>query len=195
MESFEKKVEKLQHLRNILFDYFNMYGKEYGFNEEEIRNTPDRISRMYLQEYFQGIEADPTIILGKTFDTISQDLVIQKDIPFVSVCAHHLVPFIGIAHIGYIPDGKLVGLSKLGRLVDCYSKRPQLQEKLTHEIADALFNYLKPQGCMVVMKAEHSCITTRGVYKPGSKTITSAVRGIFLEDPSVRKEFIDLLEV
>lgn len=174
---------------------FNQYGKDLGFNKEEIENTPDRLSRMFYNEYFSGLKINDSDLFKKTFHTDSNDIVIQKDIPFCSVCAHHVVPFRGVAHVGYIPNGKLVGLSKLGRLVECFARRPQLQEHLTKQIADSLELFLNPQGCMVIVKAEHLCVTTRGVNKPGSETVTSALRGIFSTDQAVRQEFLELLKI
>lgn len=163
-------------------------------DREGLVGTPDRIARMY-EEIFSGIGEDP----GKHLDIHFQEedheeLVLVKDIPFYSVCEHHLVPFFGKAHVAYIPkNGKLTGLSKLARVVDTVAKRPQLQERLTSNIADAIMEKLSPYGVVVVVEAEHMCMTMRGVKKPGSKTITSGVRGIFKTDSKSRSEAMSLI--
>ncbi len=189
-------INDISKIKDIIHnDVFKCFGEKYCFNEEEITNTPLRIVKMFINEYFSGLKDDPEEILSKTFKSDSNDIVMQRDIPFCSVCAHHMVPFRGYAHIGYIPDNNIVGLSKLGRLVDCFARRPQLQEKMTYEIAESLMQHLKPLGCMVIIKAEHLCVTTRGVRKPGSETVTSAVRGIFKDSSGVRQEFLELLKL
>ena len=147
---------------------------------EGLLDTPDRIARMY-EEIFDGIGKDASEPLSRTFSAQNNEMVIEKDITFYSTCEHHLMPFYGKAHVAYIPDGKVVGLSKLARTVEVYAKRPQLQEQLTAQIADALMDYLKPQGAMVMIEAEHTCMTMRGVKKPGSKTVTFVTRGAFSE--------------
>lgn len=159
---------------------------------EGLLETPDRIARMYA-EIFSGLGEDASEILSKTFTVESNDIVIEKDITFYSMCEHHFLPFYGKAHIAYIPNGKVAGLSKLARTVEVYSKKPQLQERLTKEIADALAEYLEAQGVMVVIEAEHMCMTMRGVKKPGSKTITTTYRGKFLEDKDLRGEVLRLI--
>ncbi|GIM29591.1 GTP cyclohydrolase 1 [Clostridium polyendosporum] len=159
---------------------------------EGLLETPDRIARMYA-EIFSGLGEDASEILSKTFTVESNDIVIEKDITFYSMCEHHFLPFYGKAHIAYIPNGKVAGLSKLARTVEVYSKKPQLQERLTKEIADALAEYLEAQGVMVVIEAEHMCMTMRGVKKPGSKTITTTYRGKFLEDKDLRAEVLSLI--
>ena len=146
-------------------------------NREGLIETPDRIARMYM-EIFEGIGKDAKDVLSKTFTVENNDLVLEKDITFFSMCEHHLVPFFGKAHIAYIPKGKVAGLSKLARTVEVYAKKPQLQEKLTTEIADA----------MVVIEAEHTCMTMRGIKKPGTKTVTTTYRGVFRENIELRKE-------
>ena len=163
-------------------------------NREGLIETPDRIARMYM-EIFDGIGKDAKDVLSKTFSVENNDLVLEKDITFFSMCEHHLVPFFGKAHIAYIPKGKVAGLSKLARTVEVYAKKPQLQEKLTTEIADAIMEYLDAEGAMVVIEAEHTCMTMRGVKKPGSKTVTSAVRGAFEHDPSTRAEAMSLINI
>lgn len=145
-------------------------------NREGLKDTPDRVARMY-EEIFAGIGQNAQVELERTFSSDAKEMVIEKDIPFYSMCEHHLLPFYGQAHIAYIPDGKVVGISKLARCVDIYAKKPQIQEKLTEEIADAIMKYLKPKGVMVMLEAEHMCMTMRGVKKPGTKTVTLSVKG------------------
>ena len=163
-------------------------------DREGLRDTPKRIARMY-GEIFAGLKADPKDHLEVYFEAEKhEELVLVKDIPFYSVCEHHLVPFYGKAHIGYIPKGgKLTGLSKLARVLETVSKRPQLQERLTATIADTIMEKLNPYGVIVVVEAEHMCMTMRGVKKPGSKTLTSAVRGIFQDDAKSRAEAMALI--
>ncbi|GAB6167645.1 GTP cyclohydrolase I FolE [Clostridium carnis] len=160
---------------------------------EGLLETPDRIARMY-EEIFSGIGQTAEEILGKTFKVEENDLVIEKDITFYSMCEHHLVPFYGKAHIAYIPRGRVAGLSKLARCVEVYAKKPQLQEKLTTEIADALMKYLDAEGVMVVIEGEHMCMTMRGVKKPGTKTVTTTYRGSFKENYELRREVLSLLK-
>ena len=148
---------------------------------EGLLETPDRIARMY-QEIFGGMGKDAKEHLSKTFHVKNNEMVVEKDIVFYSTCEHHLLPFYGKAHVAYIPDGKVVGLSKLARTVEVYAKRPQMQEQLTAQIADALMEHLKPQGAMVMIEAEHMCMTMRGIKKPGSRTVTYVTRGIFEKD-------------
>lgn len=164
-------------------------------DREGLRDTPKRIARMY-EEIFSGLEADPKQYLDIYFQEENhQELVLVKDIPFYSMCEHHLVPFYGKAHVGYIPkNGMLTGLSKLARVVETVSKRPQLQERLTSTIADTIVEKLQPIGVIVVVEAEHMCMTMRGVKKPGSKTVTSVVRGIFQRDAKARAEAMSLIQ-
>jgi GTP cyclohydrolase I len=159
-----------------------------------LRDTPARVARASA-EMFAGLRQDPYEVLTATFDEDHDELVLVKDIPMYSTCEHHLVPFHGVAHVGYIPglDGKVTGLSKLARLVDVYARRPQVQERMTAQIADALQDVLKPRGTLVVIEAEHLCMAMRGIRKPGSKTITSAVRGMFRENASTRAEAMSLV--
>lgn len=163
-------------------------------DREGLVDTPKRMARMY-EEIFAGISEDPKKHLEVYFqDEKYEELVLVKDIPFYSVCEHHLVPFFGVAHVGYLPrDGRLTGLSKLARVVDTVAKRPQLQERLTATVADAIVEQLNPYGVIVVIEAEHMCMTMRGVRKPGSKTVTSAVRGTFASDPKSRAEVISMI--
>jgi GTP cyclohydrolase I len=159
-----------------------------------LADTPARVARAYA-ETFAGLRQDPGDILSTTFDENHDELVLVKDIPMYSTCEHHLVPFHGRAHIGYIPgeDGRVTGLSKLARLVEVYARRPQVQERMTGQIADALADVLKPRGVLVVIEAEHLCMAMRGVRKPGATTVTSAVRGIFRDNPATRSEAMSLV--
>ncbi len=155
--------------------------------------TPARVARMYA-EMFSGLGQSPGDVLSTTFDLAHDELVLVRDIEIWSMCEHHLVPFYGKAHVGYIPeaDGRITGLSKLARVVDIYSRRPQVQERLTTQIADALVEYLNPRGAIVVIECEHLCMAMRGVRKPGSRTITSAVRGLLMS-PATRAEAMSLI--
>lgn len=159
-----------------------------------LRETPDRIARAYAEQ-FAGLHQDPADVLGTVLDEAHEELVILRDIELYSTCEHHLTPFHGIAHVGYLPndEGHITGLSKLARVVDLYAKRPQVQERLTGQIADALMDRLKPQGVIVVIEAEHLCVSMRGVRKPGSRAVTSAVRGVFAEQASLRGEAMSLI--
>src|SRR5271156_4836580 len=156
--------------------------------------TPARVARAY-REMFSGLYTDPDTVLNTMFDEEHNELVIVKEIPLYSTCEHHLVSFHGVAHVGYIPGehGRVTGLSKIARLVDLYAKRPQVQERLTSQIADAMVNRLDPCGVIVVVEAEHLCMAMRGVRKPGATTTTSAVRGQFKTDPTLRSEALDLI--
>lgn len=158
-----------------------------------LKDTPERVARSYA-ELFAGLGKDASDVLGTTFDVAHDELILVKDIELASSCEHHLLPFHGVAHIGYIPakDGRVAGLSKLARLVDVYARRPQIQERLVGEIADALVEHLNPGGVIVVIEAEHMCMSLRGVRKPGSKTITSAVRGS-LRNAATRAEAMSLI--
>jgi GTP cyclohydrolase I len=158
-----------------------------------LRDTPARVARAY-EEMFRGLHQDPAEVLTTTFELGHDEMVLVKDIELASSCEHHLVPFYGFAHVGYIPgeDGRITGLSKLARLVDVYAKRPQVQERLTTQIADSLMRLLEPRGVIVVIEAEHLCMTMRGVRKPGAKTVTSAVRGQ-LRSSATRAEAMSLI--
>ena len=162
-------------------------------NREGLIDTPDRIARMY-EEIYGGMEEDAGVHLMKTFTVESSEMVIEKDITFYSTCEHHLLPFYGKAHIAYIPRGRVAGLSKLARTVELYAKKPQLQERLSSEVADAIMKYLDAEGVMVVVEGEHMCMTMRGVKKPGTKTVTTSYRGIFKEDATLRREVMMLLQ-
>ena len=156
-------------------------------NREGLVDTPARVARMY-EEICGGLDETAEEHLSKTFTSSNSEMVIEKDITFYSLCEHHLMPFYGKAHIAYIPNGKVVGLSKLARTVEVFARRPQIQEQLTGQIADAIMEILKPQGVMVYMEAEHMCMTMRGVKKPGTKTITTACRGAFAENDSLKQQ-------
>lgn len=160
---------------------------------ESMRETPARVARMY-QELFAGLAIDPHDYLRVGFEEGHQEMVILRDVPFYSLCEHHLLPFHGRAHVGYIPDGRVAGLSKLARVVEAYAKRPQLQERLTSQIADCIMDSLQPSGVAVVVRAEHLCMTMRGVKKPGSFVVTSATRGHFRKRVATRAEFLSLVQ-
>ena len=170
----------------------------YAIGEDPDRHgladTPARVARSY-KEIFAGLYTDPDAVLDTTFDEQHEELVLVKEIPLYSTCEHHLVAFHGVAHVGYIPghDGRVTGLSKIARLVDLYAKRPQVQERLTTQVADALMRKLDPRGAIVVIEAEHLCMSMRGVRKPGAVTTTSAVRGQFKSDSASRSEALDLI--
>ncbi|MEE1085565.1 MAG: GTP cyclohydrolase I FolE [Schaedlerella sp.] len=162
-------------------------------DREGLRETPDRVARMY-EEIYGGLDQSAKPHLMKTFHADNNEMVVEKDIKFYSTCEHHLLPFYGKVHIAYVPDGKVVGLSKLARTVEVFAKRPQIQEQLTGQIADALMEYLKPQGVMVMIEAEHMCMTMRGIKKPGSKTVTIVKRGEFLENFELANTFLMLVK-
>ena len=161
---------------------------------EGLAETPDRVARMY-EEIFAGMEADAAQPLAKVFAVDDSEMVLEKDIVFYSMCEHHLMPFYGKAHIAYIPDGKVLGLSKLARTVEIYARRLQLQERMTGQIADAVMKHLSPRGVMVVLEAEHMCMTMRGVKKPGSRTVSMAVRGVFEGDAGLQERFFQMLKM
>jgi GTP cyclohydrolase I len=163
-------------------------------DRDGLQNTPRRIAKMY-EEIFSGLYEDPAEHLTVTFEADHDEMVMVRDIPLHSMCEHHLVPFAGRAHVAYIPgsDGRITGLSKIARLVDGFAKRPQVQERLTTQVADALMESLRPEGVLVMVEAEHFCMSMRGVKKPGSLTITSAVRGLFKSNASTRAEAMSLI--
>jgi GTP cyclohydrolase I len=162
-------------------------------DREGLLDTPDRVARMYA-EVFAGLHQDPAVFLQKTFTQQYDEMVIVKDIEFASCCEHHLLPFTGRAHIGYLPNGKVVGLSKLARVVDVVARRPQVQERMTETIADLIMQELQPRGIGVIVEASHSCMTIRGVRKAGSVTTTSALRGLVKTNPATRAEFMTLIQ-
>src|SRR5690606_37075016 len=175
------------HIREIL----RLIGEDP--DREGLAETPARVARMY-EELFRGYGVDPREVLGVTFDEQHEELVIVKDIVYYSLCEHHMAPFFGKVHIGYVPSGKIAGLSKFGRLVEAVTRRLQVQERITSEIADILDEVLNPHGVMVVVTGEHLCMSARGVHKPGSTTVTSAVRGIFRRNAALRAEFLSLIK-
>ncbi|MDG2428912.1 MAG: GTP cyclohydrolase I FolE [Acidimicrobiales bacterium] len=164
-------------------------------NRDGLRETPARVARMYA-EVCGGLHEDPADHLVKTFDVDHDEMVMVRDIPMYSLCEHHLVPFMGVAHVAYIPrrGGMITGLSKLARLVEGYSRRPQIQERLTSQVADAIQRTLDPQGTLVVIEAEHLCMSMRGVQKPGAVTVTSAVHGVFRDEVSTRLEAMQFID-
>jgi GTP cyclohydrolase IA len=163
-------------------------------DRDGLRDTPARVARAYAEQ-FAGLGMRPADVLTTVFDADHDEMVLVRDIEIYSTCEHHLVPFFGRAHVGYIPNekGQITGLSKLARLVDLYARRPQVQERMTSQIADALMDTLEPRGVVVIIEAEHLCMSMRGVRKPGAKTVTSAVRGSFLSSESTRAEAMSLL--
>ena len=160
---------------------------------EGLKDTPDRIARM-CTEIYGGLDAEADQHLLKQFQVENNEMVLEKDITFYSMCEHHLMPFYGKAHVAYIPDGKVTGLSKLARTVDVYARRPQIQERLTVQIADALERVLQPKGVMVMLEAEHTCMTMRGIKKPGSKTMTVITRGEFKNNIELQKQFLAMVK-
>ena len=161
---------------------------------EGLLGTPDRVARSY-EQYFQGYALDPVAILQRTFEEVDgyDEIVLLRDIRFVSHCEHHIMPIIGRAHVGYLPDKRVVGISKLARIVDAYARRLQIQEKMTAQIANTIEDVLQPQGVAVVIEATHQCMTTRGVHKPGSTMVTSRMLGRFRSDHRTRREFLSLI--
>lgn len=180
----KKKIEKAVTLL--------LEGIGEDVNREGLQDTPERIARMY-EEIFAGMGESAKEHLSKTFTAGSGDMVVEKDIVFYSTCEHHLMPFYGKAHVAYLPDGKVVGLSKLARCVEVFARRLQLQEQLTAQVADAVMEELLPKGVMVMVEAEHMCMTMRGVKKPGSKTVTLAKRGLFEENENLQRQFFEAI--
>ena len=179
--------EKIEQAVRLLLE-----GMGEDVTREGLKDTPDRIARMY-EEIYGGMDEDAGVHLAKTFTVDSSEMVIEKDITFYSTCEHHLLPFYGKAHIAYIPDGKVVGLSKLARTVEVFARRLQLQEQLTGQIADALMQYMCPKGAMVMVEAEHMCMTMRGIKKPGSKTVSVVTRGAFEENEKLQNMFFRMI--
>ena len=159
---------------------------------EGLRETPERIARMY-EEIFGGMDEDAAGPLSRQFEAAGAGMVLERDITFYSTCEHHLMPFYGKAHVAYLPKDKVVGISKLARTVEIYARRPQIQERLTAQVADALMEHLEPEGVMVLMEAEHMCMTMRGVKKPGACTVTAAARGAFEQDRALQESFYRML--
>ncbi|HKX14133.1 MAG TPA: GTP cyclohydrolase I FolE [Propionibacteriaceae bacterium] len=190
---FPAHVGKFDHERVVAAVREILIGIGEDPDRAGLRDTPERVARAYA-EMFSGLRQQPESVLATVFDMGHDEFVLVKDIEVWSCCEHHLVPFTGVAHVGYIPsqEGKITGLSKIARLVDLYAKRPQVQERLTTQIADAINRILEPRGVIVVIECEHLCMTMRGVRKPGSKTITSAVRGQ-LRNAATRAEAMGLI--
>ena len=187
----EWSAEKIEQLKGHYQSILSLLGEDV--EREGLLKTPERVAKAMLT-LTRGYEQDPhAILLGAKFKEEYSQMVIVKDIDFFSLCEHHMLPFYGKAHVAYIPDGKVVGLSKLARTVEVYAKRPQMQEQLTAQIADALMEHLKPQGAMVMIEAEHMCMTMRGIKKPGSQTVTIARRGVFETDPVLEERFFRML--
>ena len=161
-------------------------------DREGLKRTPERVAKMYV-ELLAGMREDPKTHLRGVFTENCDEIVLLRDIPFYSICEHHLMPFIGSAHVAYLPSGMILGVSKLARIVDCFARRLQTQERLAYQIADFIMHNLKPQGVAVVLEASHSCMTIRGIKKPGSVMVTSAIRGIFKKDPRSRSEVMSLM--
>jgi GTP cyclohydrolase I len=161
-------------------------------SREGLKQTPARVAKMY-SELLAGMHKDPKEHLRSVFNESYDEIVLLRDIPFYSICEHHLMPFMGSAHVAYLPKGKVLGVSKLARIVDDFARRLQTQERLTYQIADFIMDSLKPQGAAVVIEASHSCMTIRGIKKPGSVMVTSALRGIFRKDPKSRSELLSLI--
>jgi GTP cyclohydrolase I len=179
-----KRIEKA--VREILL----AVGED--IDREGLKKTPERVARMY-SELLGGMHEKPEKHLRSVFTENYEEIVLLREIPFYSICEHHLMPFIGQAHVAYLPSGRILGISKLARIVDCFARRLQAQERLTYQIADFIMNNLKPQGVAVVLEASHSCMTIRGIKKPGSAMVTSALRGIFKRDPKSRSEIMSLM--
>ena len=162
-------------------------------DREGLKETPDRVARMY-EELFEGMEETAEEHLSRTFTAENNEMILEKDITFYSTCEHHLMPFYGKVHIAYVPDGKVVGISKLARTVEVFSRRLQIQEKLTAQIADAIMESLNPKGVMVMVQAEHMCMSMRGIKKPGSQTVTVVSRGLFVKDENLKNTFLKLVK-
>ena len=190
----EEKIKKIEVSIKQFIGCFD------DINKEGLKDTPNRVARAYTKELFSGYKMNPETILSRVFNEKCNEMVILKDIDFVSFCSHHMLPFKGKVHIGYIPNGKVVGLSKLARLVDCYAKRLQIQEGMTEQIAEALMKYLKPLGCGVIVEGRHMCMTIRGIKKENAVMVTSALRGVIRTpdknkpgSENARSEFLSLV--
>lgn len=193
-------MSDLKERSTAVYHLLKTFPQEAIKSDSVEEQTPMRVAKMY-DELLAGYDKDPAVILNKTFDVDAagdnvntSGIVIVKDIQFFSLCEHHLAPFFGKVSIAYLPKNKVVGLSKFARLVECYARRLQVQERLTKQIMDAIVQYLDPNGAMVVVEAEHTCMTMRGVQKPGSKTVTSRLHGVFFDNPSARAEVLELLK-
>jgi len=187
-----KKTKKIDtgKIEKAVTDILDAVGED--MDREGLKRTPERVARMYV-ELLAGMREDPKTHLRGVFTENCDEIVLLRDIPFYSICEHHLMPFIGAAHVAYLPSGLILGVSKLARIVDCFARRLQTQERLAYQIADFIMHNLKPQGVAVVLEASHSCMTIRGIKKPGSVMVTSAIRGIFKKDPRSRNEVMSLM--
>jgi GTP cyclohydrolase I len=187
-----KKIEKVdtERIEKAVREILLAVGEDV--NREGLRRTPERVGRMYA-ELLGGMQEDPKEHLRGVFAENYDEIVLLRDIPFYSICEHHIMPFIGSADVAYVPSGTVLGVSKLARIVDCFARRLQTQERLTYQIADFIMDSLHPLGVAVVMEASHSCMTIRGIRKPGSSMVTSALRGIFMKDPRTRSEVLSLM--
>jgi GTP cyclohydrolase I len=187
-----KKIKKVdtERIEKAVKEILLAVGED--INREGLKKTPERVGKMYA-ELLAGMREDPKVHLQSVFTENYDEIVLLRNIPFYSICEHHLMPFIGSAHVAYLPTGMVLGVSKLARIVDCFARRLQTQERLTYQIADFIMNSLKPMGVTVVLEASHSCMTIRGIRKPGSTMVTSALRGIFKKDPRSRNEVLSLM--
>ena len=186
----ERKTIDTEKIRKAVKEILLAVGEDT--EREGLKGTPERVAKMYA-ELLGGMHEAPKKHLRSVFIENYDEIVLLRDIPFHSICEHHLMPFIGSAHVAYLPSGAVLGVSKLARIVDCFARRLQTQERLTYQIADFIMDSLKPQGVAVVLEASHSCMTIRGIKKPGSTMVTSALRGIFKRDPKSRNEVLSLM--
>jgi GTP cyclohydrolase I len=189
MSKKTKKVD-VERIEKAVREILLAVGED--IEREGLQKTPERVAKMYV-ELLGGMNEDPTIHLRSVFSENYDEIVLLRNIPFYSICEHHLMPFIGTAHVAYLPSGSILGVSKLARIVDCFAHRLQTQERLTYQIADFIMDRLKPQGVTVVLEASHNCMTIRGIKKSGSVMVTSALRGIFMKDPKSRSEVLSLM--
>ena len=180
----------MQRIENAVKEILLAVGEDV--DREGLLDTPARVARMY-EELLSGMRENPELHLESVFTEQCDEIVLLRDIPFHSLCEHHMLPFIGRAHVAYLPSGKVLGVSKMARIVDSFAKRLQCQERLTSQVAELMMDHLKPQGVAVVLEASHSCMTIRGIHKPGSTMVTSALRGLFKSDPRSRNEILSLL--
>ncbi len=190
MKSKPKKSVDTKRIEKAVKEILLAIGEDVG--REGLKTTPVRVADMY-RELLAGMKEDPKEHLKSVFTENYDEIVLLRDIPFYSICEHHLMPFIGSAHVAYLPNGAVLGVSKLARIVDCFARRLQVQERLTDQIADFIMTSLKPKGVAVVLEASHSCMTIRGIKKPGSMMVTSSLRGVFRKDPRSRSEVMSLI--
>jgi len=188
--SKKNKTVDVERIKKAVTEILLAVGEDT--EREGLKGTPGRVARMYA-ELLAGMREDPKEHIRSVFTENYDEIVLLRDIPFYSICEHHLMPFIGSAHVAYLPTGTVLGVSKLARIVDCFARRLQTQERLTYQIADFIMSSLKPQGVAVVLEASHSCMTIRGIKKPGSMMVTSALHGIFKRDPKSRSEVLSLM--